>query len=181
MSYSLILGGARSGKSRYAEEQATKLSNRTGWPVIYLATATVTDPEMAHRIAQHQSERPQSWTTVEEPLEVTSWLSQTHKPLIVLLDCLSLLLNNWMFVDPDDSHRWVLRQNQFYEALVQFPYPIIVVSNEVGQGIVPDNPLARQYRDALGRFNQILAATADPAILMVAGLPIDLRKVGPSW
>lgn len=181
MSYSLILGGARSGKSHYAEAQATKISNQTGWPVIYLATATITDPEMAHRISQHQAERPQTWTTIEEPSEVATWLNETYEPTVVLLDCLSLLLNNWMFANPDDSQVWAQRQEQFYQALLRFPYPTIVVSNEVGQGIVPDNALARQYRDALGRFNQKLAATADPVILMVAGLPIDVRKVSPSW
>ncbi len=178
MSYSLIIGGAKSGKSRYAEERAYELSMQTGWPVTYLATATVTDPEMANRIAQHRERRPSSWVTIEEALNIRDWLKEPHDPTVVLLDCLSLLLNNWMFSEPEKL--WLTRQNQFYDALVAFPYPIIVVSNEVGQGIVPDNRVARQYRDQLGRFNQQLAATADPAIFMVAGLPVDLRKMGPA-
>ncbi len=181
MSYSLILGGARSGKSRYAEARAATLSRQTGWPVIYLATATVTDAEMAHRIAQHQAERPGSWTTIEEDMDVGDWLHQHVEPAIVLLDCVSLLLNNWMFAHSDQNDdTWAYRPTQFYEALLAFPYPVVVVSNEVGQGIVPDNALARQYRDALGRFNQQLASTADLVIFMIAGLPVDLRKVAPS-
>lgn len=178
MSYSLILGGAKSGKSRYAEQRATELSIQTGWPVTYLATATVTDPEMAERIAAHRVGRPASWNTIEEALNIADWLTESHDPTVVLLDCLSLLLNNWMFSEPED--RWLPRQDQLYEALLTFPYPVIVVSNEVGQGIVPDHRIARQYRDQLGRFNQKLATTADPAIFMIAGLPVDLRKMAPA-
>lgn len=178
MSYCLILGGAKSGKSRYAEARATELSIQTGWPVTYLATATVTDPEMAERIAQHRLGRPSSWITVEEAVNIAQWMAEPHNPTVVLLDCLSLLLNNWMFSEPEDG--WLLRQDQFYEALVTFPYPIIVVSNEVGHGIVPDNRIARQYRDQLGLFNQRVAAQAHPAVFMMAGLPVDLRKMAPS-
>lgn len=178
MGYSFILGGARSGKSRYAEERASMLAARAGWPVVYVATATATDHEMQQRIAVHQQNRPRGWFTVEEPLNVVHWLREGHAPAVVVLDCLSLLVNNWMYAGWDDG---VIGQRgqELSEALEDYPYGLVVVSNEVGQGIVPEYPLARRYRDALGRLNQRVAGTAELVVWMVAGLPVDVRKCAP--
>lgn len=180
MGYAFILGGARSGKSRYAEERASLLAQKTAWPVVYLATGTVTDSEMQIRIAAHQHNRPAHWTTIEESMDVAQWLEQRQAPAIVLLDCLSLLLNNWMYAGLTDE-AIIHRSDALGRALEDFRYGLVVVSNEVGQGIVPESPLARRYRDALGRLNQRVARTAEQVIWMVAGLPVDVRKLGPEW
>ncbi len=178
--YSFILGGARSGKSRYAEGQASRLAEQMTWPVIYLATGTVTDEEMKDRIEIHQRNRPVHWTTVEEPMEVARWLDQRQAPAVVLLDCLSLLLNNWMYAGlADDAVAY--RIGELGQAFEAFRYGLVVVSNEVGQGIVPESSLARRYRDTLGRLNQHVAQTADRVIWLVAGLPVDVRKLEPEW
>ncbi|PSR21545.1 MAG: bifunctional adenosylcobinamide kinase/adenosylcobinamide-phosphate guanylyltransferase [Sulfobacillus acidophilus] len=178
--YVFILGGSRSGKSRYAEERACELAQRTAWPVVYLATGTVTDAEMQARILGHQRRRPAHWTTVEEPMEVAHWLDRCQAPTVVLLDCLSFLLNNWMFAGLNDQ---VIAQRMaaLARSLQTFQYGLVVVSNEVGQGIVPESSLARRYRDALGSLNQKVAQMADHVIWMVAGLPVDIRKLGPQW
>ena len=178
--YSFILGGARSGKSRYAEERASLLAEQTSWPVVYLATGTITDSEMQVRITAHQHNRPAHWTTIEEPMEVAQWLDQRQAPAVVLLDCLSLLLNNWMFAGLTDE-AIAHRSEALGRALETFRYGLVVVSNEVGQGIVPEYPSARRYRDALGRLNQQVARTAEHVMWMVAGLPVDVRKLGPQW
>ncbi|NMP23889.1 bifunctional adenosylcobinamide kinase/adenosylcobinamide-phosphate guanylyltransferase [Sulfobacillus sp. DSM 109850] len=178
--YSFILGGARSGKSRYAEERASLLAEQTSWPVVYLATGTVTDSEMQIRIAAHQHNRPAHWTTIEEPVDVAQWLDQRQAPAVVLLDCLSLLLNNWMYAGLTDE-AIAHRSDALGRALEAFRYGLVVVSNEVGQGIVPEYALARRYRDALGRLNQQVARTAEHVIWMVAGRPVDVRKLGPEW
>ncbi|NMP23692.1 bifunctional adenosylcobinamide kinase/adenosylcobinamide-phosphate guanylyltransferase [Sulfobacillus sp. DSM 109850] len=178
--YSFILGGARSGKSRYAEERVALLAGRTSEPVVYLATGIVTDQEMRDRIAIHQQNRPSHWLTVEEPMDVARWLDERQEPAIVLLDCLSLLLNNWIYAGLTDAaieHRI----GGLCRSLEAFRYDLVVVSNEVGQGIVPEYPLARRYRDALGRLNQQVARAAEHVIWMVAGLPLDVRKLGPEW
>ncbi len=180
MGYLLILGGARSGKSRYAEDRASRIAEQTSWPVVYLATGTVTDQEMQDRIAIHQHNRPAHWTTVEEPLDVARWLDERQAPAVVLVDCLSLLLNNWMHAGLTDE-ALEHRSHGLCRAFEAFRYGLVVVSNEVGQGIVPEYLLARRYRDALGRLNQQTARTAEHVIWMVAGLPVDVRKLRPEW
>jgi len=181
MGYLLILGGARSGKSRWAEERAQAIAQTTALPVVYLATGLSTDPEMAERIQRHQASRPAEWTTVEEPVAVAQWLGSLRTPSIVLLDCLSFLLNNWMFTHPDDP-AWIARQiTDLARAFGAFPHPLLVVSNEVGQGIVPEHALARWYRDELGRLNQLAARDAETVIWMVAGLPVDVKRMAPKW
>jgi adenosylcobinamide kinase/adenosylcobinamide-phosphate guanylyltransferase len=178
--YWFILGGARSGKSRYAEEQAAWLAEHTSWPVVYLATGIVTDTEMQVRIASHQQRRPSHWTTIEEPTDVANWLDHRQEPAVVLLDCLSLLLNNWMYAGLTDE-AIAHHSDGLGRALETFPYGLVVVSNEVGQGIVPESALARRYRDALGCLNQRVARAAEHIVWMVAGCPVDVRKLGPQW
>ncbi|AZI45144.1 bifunctional adenosylcobinamide kinase/adenosylcobinamide-phosphate guanylyltransferase (plasmid) [Deinococcus psychrotolerans] len=162
-----ITGGARSGKSSFAERQALRLS---GHAVTYLATAQAFDGEMRARIERHQSDRPAEWITLEEPLDVVAALQTAHTPT-VLLDCLSLWVSNLMLAEREDGE--VLARVD--DLLRHNSATLIVVSNEVGLGIVPDNALARRYRDLLGWANQHFAAAADEAHLLVSGLPLRLK------
>ncbi|MGE0095800.1 MAG: bifunctional adenosylcobinamide kinase/adenosylcobinamide-phosphate guanylyltransferase [Alphaproteobacteria bacterium] len=163
----LVLGGARSGKSRYAEALVRKAGGG-----IYLATAQALDGEMAARIARHRAERGRGWTTVEEPLELAAALergAQAGQPILV--DCLTLWLSNLMgagrAVKPETA--------QLLAALKSLSVPVVFVSNEVGLGIVPDNALARAFRDEAGRLNQAVAAAADRVVFLAAGLPLVLK------
>jgi adenosylcobinamide kinase/adenosylcobinamide-phosphate guanylyltransferase len=164
----LVLGGARSGKSRYAEELVTA----TAPPWIYIATAQAFDEEMTDRIAQHKSRRAEGWNTIEAPLKLPSTVAangNSGQPM--LIDCLTLWLSNVM-LDGSDVEAAC---DELSEALAAANGPIVVVSNEVGLGIVPDNALARRFRDAQGRLNQMIAARADRVVLMAAGLPLTLK------
>jgi adenosylcobinamide kinase/adenosylcobinamide-phosphate guanylyltransferase len=157
----LVLGGARSGKSAYAE---ALLGGGT-----YLATATAGDAEMAARIAAHRARRGQAWRTLEEPLELAATLAACEGP--VLVDCLTLWLTNIMQAGGDvDAQTQAL-----VAALQELAGPVVLVSNEVGQGIVPDNALAREFRDRAGRLNQDVAAVAGRVVLVAAGLPLVLK------
>jgi len=173
-----VTGGARSGKSRFAERQASKLSqNELGQSksgqenVTYLATAQAFDEEMTLRIERHRADRPASWTTLEEPLDVVTALGRSPHP-VVLLDCLSLWISNLLLAGHDDAVM-LERVAALLEAAQDSA--LIVVSNEVGSGIVPDNALARRYRDVLGWANQQVAAAADEAYLLVSGLSVRLK------
>ncbi len=173
-----ITGGARSGKSRFAERRASKLSqNELGQSklgqenVTYLATAQAFDEEMTLRIERHRADRPASWTTLEEPLDVVTALGRSPHP-VVLLDCLSLWISNLLLAGHDDAVM-LERVAALLEAAQDSA--LIVVSNEVGSGIVPDNALARRYRDVLGWANQQVAAAADEAYLLVSGLSVRLK------
>lgn len=161
----LVLGGARSGKSRYAEGLVTAF----GGPRIYIATARVWDDEMADRVARHRDDRGPGWTTVEEPLDLTGALrAHAADGTGVLVDCLTLWLTNLMMAEADiDAETAALAA-----ALAGLPGRIVLVSNEVGLGIVPDNALARRFRDHAGRLHQTVAALAPRVVLTVAGLPI---------
>lgn len=165
----LILGGARSGKSAFAQRRATT----TGLNVIYLATAQAGDAEMAERITRHRAERPADWGLVEEPLALASTL-QAHAAAdrCLLVDCLTLWLGNLLAAGEDrlDTERRAL-----LDTLPQLPGQILLVSNEVGQGIVPINPLARRFRDEAGQLHQALAHRCDRVTLVVAGLPLTLK------
>jgi adenosylcobinamide kinase/adenosylcobinamide-phosphate guanylyltransferase len=166
----LVLGGARSGKSRYAEGLITASAP----PWIYLATAQPLDAEMAARIAEHRARRRAGWTIVEAPLELASAIAAnagSGTPLLV--DCLTLWLSNVMLAgfDLDGACRRLI------STLNDAAGPIVLVSNEVGLGVVPDNALARAFRDAQGRLNQDVAALADRVVLMAAGLPLTLKTV----
>ena len=184
----LVLGGARSGKSTWAERQVAA----SGGPVLYVATATAGDDEMAERIAAHRAGRPAHWRTIEAPLQLTETIRANAAPGdCVLVDCLTLWVSNELLAaidgqDPDHvpPATWGTSET----ALVSEAYALlalarerglvlVLVSNEVGMGIVPATPLGRGYRDILGRVNQAVASEADAVILMVAGLAVDLRRL----
>jgi adenosylcobinamide kinase/adenosylcobinamide-phosphate guanylyltransferase len=169
----LILGGARSGKSRIAQQAALE----SGLEVVVCATAQAFDEEMAQRIARHRAERPAIWRTVEEPLELASALAREAAPgRCLLVDCLTLWLSNLIFARREDEIDALLA------LLPALAGHLILVSNEVGWGIVPENELARRFRDEQGRLNQRIAQIADRVTLVAAGLPLTLkdRAVRPS-
>lgn len=177
----LILGGARSGKSSYAEKLAAELGPR----VLYVATAEAGDEEMARRIEVHRRSRPDSWSTLEAPVRVGAALSAYFPGdrQVVLLDCLTLLVSNIILAlenEPPAVVESAVRQEVETILAVKagLDVPLIVVSNEVGLGLVPPYPLGRVYRDLLGWANQRLAAAADRVLFMVAGLPMVLKDRG---
>ncbi|CAO3419558.1 bifunctional adenosylcobinamide kinase/adenosylcobinamide-phosphate guanylyltransferase [Azospirillum doebereinerae] len=161
----LVLGGARSGKSRYAEGLVTAL----GGPRVYIATARVWDDEMAERVAAHRDGRGPGWTTVEEPLDLVGALHRhAADGTGVLVDCLTLWLTNVLMAEAEVEAETAA----LVAALTGLPGRVVLVSNEVGLGIVPDNALARRFRDHAGRLHQAVAAVAPRVVLTVAGLPI---------
>lgn len=164
----LILGGARSGKSRFAETLVAQASAKA----LYIATAERRDAEMAARIAAHRARRGAAWTTIEEPLELVNRLLElpSGSPP-VLVDCLTLWLSNLMEANRDIG----FETERLCSALTQVTPPVVLVANEVGLGIVPDNALARAFRDHAGRLNQSIAAIAERVVFMAAGLPMTLK------
>lgn len=165
----LYTGGARAGKSRLAQARAEALAERR----VFVATATPLDDDMAARIARHREERGAGWITVEEPLalpEVLPALADEHP--VVLVDCLTLWVSNLMLADGVDVEA---RVEALAAALAGLRGNVLLVTNEVGLGIVPANDLARRYRDALGRCNQRVAAVADRVTFVVSGLPMELK------
>ena len=162
----LVLGGARSGKSRYAESLITALSP----PWVYVATAEALDAEMTERIAVHRARRGGDWRTIEAPHDLAGALA-APAGAPVLVDCLTLWLSNRMLAQADVD----AETDRLEEALDRRASPLVLVSNEVGSGIVPDNALARRFRDLQGRLNQRMAARADRVVLMVAGLPLTVK------
>jgi adenosylcobinamide kinase / adenosylcobinamide-phosphate guanylyltransferase len=165
----LVLGGARSGKSRYAENLTTALP--PAW--IYLATAEPHDAEMAERIAAHRTRRGAGWRTIEEPHDIASVLAADEGT--TLIDCMTLWLSNRMLAGADADAHIDSEIVNLEVALAARLRPVVLVSNEVGSGIVPDNALARRFRDLQGRLNQRLAARADRVVLVVAGLPLIVK------
>lgn len=167
---SLILGGARSGKSRYAEQ----LASRSQLPVLYIATATALDAEMAARIAHHQQQRPSEWQLCECPLQLAEALAQeSKKNQCILVDCLTLWLNNQLFAQPQQDFAQLF--NQLLESLQGASAEIIFVANEVGLGVIPLGEISRQFVDEAGRLNQQLAKVADSVVFIAAGLPLYLK------
>jgi adenosylcobinamide kinase / adenosylcobinamide-phosphate guanylyltransferase len=165
----LVLGGARSGKSAFAES----LIGESGLARIYLATATAGDDEMKARIAHHRVQRGEGWTTVEEPLALVDALTRVAtQGHAVLVDCLTLWLSNLMFAQRDADVE-ARRLTRFLDGA---KYPIVLVSNEVGLGLVPETPLGRDFRDAQGRLNQIVAAAVPNVAFIAAGLPLWLKR-----
>lgn len=162
----LVIGGARSGKSRYAEE----LARASQSPRVYIATAQAFDEEMTARIAEHRDRRGGQWQTLEAPLELVDALRTVSTTSVALVDCLTLWLSNLMLAERDIDGE--IRQ---LEQIVSTRKRIILVSNEVGSGIVPDNALARRFRDFQGRLNQRMASQTDRVVLVVAGLPMFLK------
>lgn len=164
----LVLGGARSGKSAHAE----RLVLASGLDAIYVATATAGDGEMAERIAHHRARRGESWTTLEEPLDLVGLLRREAGPgRAVLVDCLTLWLSNLLFAGCDLD----LEGRALCDALPGLAAPVVLVSNEVGMGLVPETPLGRRFRDAQGRLNQAVAAALPAATFVAAGLPLHLK------
>lgn len=174
----LILGGARSGKSAYAE----RLARERGGAVLFVATATAGDDEMARRIAAHRAERPAEWRTLEAPADVAARVAAADPAGTILLDCVTLLVSNLLLAHEaageDAVAAAVAGEVERLLALAASDAATwIIVSNEVGMGLVPPYPLGRAYRDLLGRVNAQLAARADRAYLLVAGLPLDLKRL----
>lgn len=164
----LVLGGARSGKSRFAEG----LVLRTGLAPVYVATAQSRDGEMAERIALHRARRDDRWTTFDAPLDPAVTIAKAAAPdKVILLDCLTLWLSNLMEAELDPAS-----EGERLAAVLQSAAgPVVVVSNEVGSGIVPMNALARRFADEQGRLNQRIAAASGQVFLVAAGLPLRLK------
>ena len=196
----LITGGARSGKSRFAEDYAARIGH-TG---IYLATCQSYDDEMNERSARHRKERETSgfrWETIEEPIHVAERLGllaarlyeeqeeakrsgREWQPPVVLLDCLTLWLTNWLLREeelPDGGAMLERALEQLIISVNRYPYPLLLVTNEVGDGIVPAYPLGRRFRDEAGRLNQRMAAACERVFLVTAGIPVDLKKLAFRW
>ncbi|NIK68928.1 MULTISPECIES: bifunctional adenosylcobinamide kinase/adenosylcobinamide-phosphate guanylyltransferase [unclassified Paenibacillus] len=196
----LVTGGARSGKSSFAE----KLAARLGEQGVYLATSRIWDGEMAERIALHQQNREQDifrWTTIEEPMELPARLRQLAKeayelelmegkPPVVLIDCLTLWLTNVLMEaeerersdSAESSRDWLSEKlHELAAAVQEYHYPLILVTNEVGDGIVPAYPLGRRFRDEAGRLNQRMAALSEKVFLVTAGIPVELKALAFRW
>jgi adenosylcobinamide kinase/adenosylcobinamide-phosphate guanylyltransferase len=168
----LLLGGVRSGKSTYAQQLAMQ-----GQRVAFLATAEAGDDEMRLRIARHRRERPASWTTFEVPVAIEDALQQCDAQFdTVLIDCLTVWTANLMEHYGDNGELMLAHADRLAALLRRASGSVILVSNEVGSGIVPDNEVARNYRDLLGGINQRVAAAADEVILMVAGCPLVIKQ-----
>jgi adenosylcobinamide kinase/adenosylcobinamide-phosphate guanylyltransferase len=166
-----ITGGARSGKSTFAEKLASGISGKRA----YVATAQALDAEMAARIEDHRKNRGNSWDTYEEPLAIAELVRKLNGRYdLVLLDCLTLWLSNVMARVEEDS-AVVSRSEELAAALKGFNGSCIIVSNEVGLGIVPDNPLARRFRDLAGVINQRMALAADEAYFLASGIPVRIK------
>ena len=164
----LVLGGARSGKSRHAQARAEGLSGE----LIYVATGQAHDAEMGERIARHRMDRGPRWCTVEEPLDLPGAIARHARPHTVLLvDCLTLWLSNLMLAGRDTDGAAA----QLTQLIGDVPGVLILVANEVGLGIVPDNALTRRFRDAAGWLNQAVATHADEVLFVAAGLPLRLK------
>jgi adenosylcobinamide kinase/adenosylcobinamide-phosphate guanylyltransferase len=167
MAVILITGGARSGKSTRAEARAQGFAGRP----VYLATAEALDAEMRERIANHRARRGQQWLERETPLELVAALTETDGGGARLVDCLTLWLSNLLHAERD----WSTEASRLADTLRRQRSPVVLVTNEVGLGIVPDNALARQFRDAAGLVNQTIARVADEVEFVVAGLPMRVK------
>jgi adenosylcobinamide kinase/adenosylcobinamide-phosphate guanylyltransferase len=170
----LVLGGVRSGKSRYALQLAARAQR-----VTFLATAERReDEEMRHKIEKHRAARPQHWTTIEEPLNLAAVIGSVGNRDLLLIDCLTLFAGKLLDVYGDNSAAIAASVDGLCAALEAASCAVILVSNEVGSGVVPAFELGRRYRDLLGEINQRVAAIADHVVLMVAGLPLTLKGTG---
>ncbi len=169
---SLILGGARSGKSTLAEVRVLAEAKRRAVRPIYMATGRAWDAEMEARVALHRARRADLWDTVEEPLAVAALLPTLPPDRPILIDCLTLWVTNHLLED----HDLAAETASLCDALSKAPGPVVCVSNEVGLGIVPDNALSRTFRDAQGIVNQRVAAIAQRAVFVVAELPLTLKS-----
>jgi adenosylcobinamide kinase/adenosylcobinamide-phosphate guanylyltransferase len=183
----LVTGGARSGKSTYAE----RLAHRSGRSVAYIATATAGDDDMRDRIARHQATRPASWQTIEEPLHLANAVQRAASLAdIILLDCITVWLSNWLLLQDELSSIESTPASVYSEGAIQeieallkearalnAQQRLVIVTNEVGLGIVPAFALGRVYRDVLGAVNRRLAQEAERVYLLVAGLAVDIKRL----
>lgn len=171
-----ITGGVRSGKSKFAEKLAGELDGK----VIYLATAQALDTEMEERIKRHKQRRPIEWTTIEEPLKVVPVIDEFQSGTTILIDCLTLLLSNLFFkyenLTTDCQEQTIDAQiADLAETVNRSSANIIIVSNEIGFGVVPENDVARRFRDIAGNANQTIAAACNEVYLMVSGIPVRIK------
>ena len=181
----LVLGAARSGKTNHAillaQSLSSKLSGERAGGVTYVATAQALDPEMAKRIQLHRAERPESWITLEAPRDLAQALRSIASDRIILVDCLTLWLSNALLADFDESNpmrplpTWDRERSSFLQWLADFSGNVLLVSNEVGAGIVPMSSLARRFQDEQGRINQAVAAICESVTLVVAGIPVRIK------
>jgi len=167
-----VIGGCRSGKSRQALETAEGMP---GGPKTFIATCIPRDAEMKQRVAQHQKERNLSWHTVEAPIHLPQAIvEQSRQADVVLVDCLTLWISNLM-LELEDDRKILACLPELTKALKSADCPVVLVSNEVGTGIVPENQLSRRFRDLVGSTNQAVAAQADRVVWMVAGIPVGIK------
>ncbi|MBO9560033.1 MAG: bifunctional adenosylcobinamide kinase/adenosylcobinamide-phosphate guanylyltransferase [Caulobacter sp.] len=171
MPFTLVLGGARSGKSAHAQAQAEARAAETGGRLVMVATAQAFDSEMVERIDRHRADRGEGWTTVEAPMDLARALDALGPEDVVVVDCLTLWLSNLMLADRDLP----AAASELVASVARFRGTLWLVSNEVGFGIVPDNALGRRFRDEAGRLHQVLAQAADGVTLVVAGLTLRLK------
>ena len=171
MTATLVLGGARSGKSSFAQTAAETQAREHGGRLVMIVTAQAFDDEMAARIAQHREDRGDVWRTMESPHDLPSALAAMSADDVAVVDCLTLWLSNLMLAEQDVT----AATDSLIEMLAKVPCPLWLVSNEVGLGIVPENALSRRFRDEAGRLHQRLAQTVDRVIFVAAGLPLTLK------
>jgi adenosylcobinamide kinase/adenosylcobinamide-phosphate guanylyltransferase len=177
----LIIGGARSGKTAHALELAKSLSEARGVNVTYVATAQALDQEMQHRISLHRAERPATWRTLEAPTGLAQALRGQDASDVLVIDCMTLWLSNALLQDfRDDAPTaplptWQAERDKFLEWLSLARVEVLLISNEVGGGIVPLAPMARRFQDEQGRLNQMLAAACDEVTLVVAGIAVPIK------
>lgn len=179
----LVTGGTRSGKSVFAEQLASKMSST----ITYIATAVITDGEMEERVKRHQQRRPQEWETIEEPYAVASLINQigSHNK-VLLLDCLSVLIGNLQWQNREQNREQIRNKvlaeiQEIINVVQKMGVTLIVVSSEVGLGIVPEDPYSRFYRDLLGEANQLMAQNSKEVYFVVAGVPLALKKLHTLW
>ena len=169
-----LTGGCRSGKSRYALELAQKFA---GGQQIFIATCMPFDEEMKQRVARHQKDRGKNWITLEVPIDLPEAIRENGSPgNVILVDCLTLWISNLLMQAPEAAENEIIGSiDELEQSLQKVQCPIFLVSNEVGTGVVPENRLARKFRDIIGMLNQRVAACAHAVIWMVAGIPITIK------
>jgi adenosylcobinamide kinase/adenosylcobinamide-phosphate guanylyltransferase len=178
----LVLGGARSGKTRYALQLAELLASRRSAQVVYVATAQAGDAEMAERIARHRAERPVTWRTLEAPLKLADSLSRVNSNTVLVIDCLTLWLSNALLQDFDEQTpraslpTWTDERDRMLRFAQQFAGALIMVTNEVGAGIVPASALARRFQDEQGWLNQSMAALCEHVTWVMAGIAVPIKS-----
>lgn len=176
MSIIFITGGARSGKSNFA----LKLAKNIGGKVAFIATAQAGDEEMQKRIQIHRQDRPDEWTTVEEPFDVASAIDSARGHNVLIIDCITLLISNLLCSAENlDDISWIyIKIENLIKSAKKFIGTVIIISNEVGMGIVPDNRLAREFRDVAGKANQMIASSAEQVYICFSGIPVLIKDLG---